>query len=233
MPDSIRPPFSSTHAGLDPASSDFERSTLRASREFRPTRANAAMNFFTNSRVPSFVELAAFVEQFRGAADIGFRLLHHRDVEEDERLAQVMVRAEPADRAGRDADHRARLAGPRALAVRPRADVDRVLEHARHRAVVFRRDEKQRVGAFHFGRESRPRRGRIAFVVVFVVERELSDLDDLEVERCGCDLCCGMRHQRLYEPLRRLPTITATFVSCSSHLRLKSIRTTSGWTCPK
>src|SRR5690606_4489015 len=70
---------------------------------------------------------AALVEELRGAADVRLRLLQRGHVEEDEALTQVVVRAEAADRARRDADHRRRLALPRALSVRARADVDRVL----------------------------------------------------------------------------------------------------------
>src|SRR6266481_5424078 len=39
-------------------------------------------------------EIARVVEELRRTADIGFRLLQRRDVEEDERLAQMMVGAE-------------------------------------------------------------------------------------------------------------------------------------------
>ena len=42
------------------------------------------MNFVRNPRVPSLVILPLRVEQFVGAADIGFGLRHRRHVEKDQ-----------------------------------------------------------------------------------------------------------------------------------------------------
>jgi hypothetical protein len=50
------------------------------------------------------------VEQIGRLADAGFRLLHRRRVQEHQRVAQVMVRADCAERSGQGADHRTRLA---------------------------------------------------------------------------------------------------------------------------
>ena len=99
-----------------------------------------------NCFVSGFLKRAVLVEQVAGAADVGLGLRQRRHVEEDQRLAQVVVGAEAADRARRADHHRRGLAAPRALPVRTRADVDRVLQHAGHRAVVFRGDEQHRVG---------------------------------------------------------------------------------------
>src|SRR4051812_15672650 len=79
------------------------------------------------------LQLAARVEQIRSASDVGFRLLHHRDVQEHERLAQMMVCTESADCTRRHADHGAGLAVPYALSIGTRADVDRILQGRRHR----------------------------------------------------------------------------------------------------
>src|SRR6476659_2527857 len=49
-------------------------------------------------------QMAFGVEEVRGVADVGFGLLQRRHVEEDERLAEVVVGAEGAEGAGRDAD---------------------------------------------------------------------------------------------------------------------------------
>jgi hypothetical protein len=94
----------------------------------------------------------------------------------------VVVGAEPADATGRDADHGAGFAVPGALTVRPRADVDRVLQHSRDRAVVLGRDEEDGVGGRDLLLECDRRRRRVG-VVVLVVEGQLADLDDLERER--------------------------------------------------
>src|SRR2546421_10784273 len=55
---------------------------------------------------------AGFVEQFVCTADIGFGHLQRRHVEEDQRLTQMMVGAECADRARRHADDSCRLLVP-------------------------------------------------------------------------------------------------------------------------
>ena len=65
------------------------------------------------------VAVNALSERLFDTALAAVRLLQRRHVEEDERLAQVVVRAEAADCPGRDADDGGRLACPRALAVRP------------------------------------------------------------------------------------------------------------------
>src|SRR5205814_2031041 len=81
----------------------------------------------------------ARVEELGGFANVGLGLRHRRHVEEYQRLPQMVVRAERANRSGRNADDRPGLAAPCAVSVRARADVDRVLEHAGHAAVVLGR----------------------------------------------------------------------------------------------
>jgi hypothetical protein len=93
-----------------------------------------------------------------------------------------MVGTEPADRSGRDADHGAGLAVPRALAVRARADVDRILQYAGYAAVVFGRHEQQRVGARNALLERGDLGGRTGFEIL-VEQRQLADLDDFELQR--------------------------------------------------
>ncbi|MDT4873666.1 hypothetical protein FQZ97_1089220 [compost metagenome] len=92
-----------------------------------------------------------------------------------------MVGTKTTDGARRSTDHRARLATQATLAVGTRADVDGVFQRCRYRAVVFRRDEQQSVGRAHLLAESAVgcRRGNID---VFVVERQLADLDDVQFE---------------------------------------------------
>src|SRR3954451_13187697 len=80
---------------------------------------------------PFILHAAVVAEQVAGLADIGFGLLENRHVEEHQGLAEMVIGAEAADPARRDADHRRRLPAPDALAIGPRADVDRVLEKAR------------------------------------------------------------------------------------------------------
>src|SRR6266498_42574 len=62
-------------------------------------------------------QIAVRVEEARDPPDVRLRLLHRRHVQEDEGLAQVVVRAEPREHARRDARDRGGLAGPRAVPV--------------------------------------------------------------------------------------------------------------------
>ncbi len=87
-------------------------------------------------------ELAVGGEQFISAADIGLRLRHRRHVEKHQRLTQMMVGAEPADRAGRSADDGAGLAAPHTRPLGPRAHIQCVFHRRRHRPIVLRRHEQ-------------------------------------------------------------------------------------------
>src|SRR5437588_2059594 len=124
-------------------------------------------------------------EHLGGAANVSLGLRHGRNVEENERLAKMVIGAEGADDARREAENCPRLAVPRALAVRPRCDVDRVFEHAGHRAVVLRRHEQHRVGLLDAALEVFCLLRRVG-VEVLVVMRHLPDFDDLELQRRRC-----------------------------------------------
>src|SRR3990167_2676547 len=102
-------------------------------------------------RLDAIAEHAGLLEETAGIAQVSLRLLHHRHVEKHHGLAQVLVGAEAADSARRRTEHGARLAAEGALAVGARADVDGVLHRCRHRTVVFRGDEQQRVGGLELG----------------------------------------------------------------------------------
>ena len=134
----------------------------------------------------------ARVEELGGFANVGLGLRHRRHVEEYERLPQMVVRAERANRSGRNADDRPGLAAPCAVSVRARADVDRVLEHAGHAAVVLGCHEEHCISLPDARLERRSGSGRIG-VVVLVVERQLPDFDDFELERRrrNGDQCLG------------------------------------------
>jgi hypothetical protein len=97
--------------------------------------------------LPRFVSRQASVrgEQISRMADIGFGLLQGRPVEEDERLAQMVIGTEAADRARRDTDYRRRLSAPYASPIRAGPHVERVPQDAGYRAVISRRREQHRV----------------------------------------------------------------------------------------
>ena len=154
-------------------------------------------------------------------AEIGFGLLHHRHVEEHAGLAQLVVGAEPADRAGRGADDRRRLLVPHALAIGPRADVDRILEHAGDAAIIFgrartgrrRRRRSARLNADPFGSG-----GSASDILVVTAAGRRSRRS---CSRAGRRRCAQIDRAilRLMLSLRRLPTMIA--ILCLSMAALK------------
>src|ERR1700688_4535037 len=64
-------------------------------------------------------ELAMFIEELVGMADVGFGLLHGRHVQKHERLPEMMIGAEGPDRARRAADNSTRFAIPDAASIWP------------------------------------------------------------------------------------------------------------------
>src|SRR5712672_490451 len=93
----------------------------------------------------------------------------------------MLVGAEAADRARRDADDSGRLLVPDALAIGPRTDIDGVLEHAGHRTVVFGRYEQHAIDGADLIAKPDPG-GRWARFEVRIVKGQLSDLGDLELQ---------------------------------------------------
>ncbi len=87
-------------------------------------------------------DLAGIRDEVRRELDVGFGGVHLRRVAKAEDTAQALLGYRSADRAGRCSDDRRRLAGKGILAVGAAGPVDRVLEPAGDRAVVFRRNEK-------------------------------------------------------------------------------------------
>ena len=72
-------------------------------------------------------ERAFVVKEACGVSDVGFRLCHHRHIQENKRLAQMMIRAERAHGTRGHADDGGRLAVPCTLAVGTRPDIDGIL----------------------------------------------------------------------------------------------------------
>src|SRR5437588_2598804 len=130
----------------------------------------------------SFIrELAICIEKLVGAAEISLRLRHRRHVQEYQRLSQVMVGAKSADGAGRGADDGSGLAVPRILSIWTRGAIERVLQHAGNRAVVFGRYEKNGIRGFD-SLAKLPPLGRRIGVGVLIVERKVTDLDGGELQ---------------------------------------------------
>ena len=102
----------------------------------------SAMYWRRNSSVVSSVTSPSSVIKAGLELDVRLGRVHLRRVAEAEHAAQLLLGDGGADRARRRADHRRRLARERVLAVGPARPVDRVLQAARDRAVVFRRDEQ-------------------------------------------------------------------------------------------
>jgi hypothetical protein len=104
----------------------------------------------------------------------------------------MLLRRHRAVRTRRSADDRRAFAGEGLAARGPAGHIDRVLQHARHRSVVFGRDEQQRVGLFYFGLEAQTRRREVG-VVVLVVKRQIADLQGAEREPIRCQPFDGPR----------------------------------------
>lgn len=126
-------------------------------------------------------EIAIFIEEVFGGADIGLRLRHGRDIETDKCLAKMMVGAKSADGTRRDRHHGGGLLAPDALAGGPRSNVERVLQCAGDGAIVFGRDEEQSIERCDALPKLDPFGRRIDFAI-FAVEREVIECDELELE---------------------------------------------------
>ena len=98
----------------------FLRAAQRfAVENFATHAAKASMNFMRSSRVVSFVILPFSIEQFRSTPNVCFRLLHGGNIQKYERLPEMMICAEAAYCARRNAYHCTGLPFPDALAVWP------------------------------------------------------------------------------------------------------------------
>src|SRR5205814_8226987 len=90
-------------------------------------------------------EIALCVEFGLRLTDQNLGLVQRMHIEEDAASAQIVLRASAAGHAGGRTDDRAWLAGE-GLIGWARGPVDRVLQHARHRVIVFGTGEEQRIG---------------------------------------------------------------------------------------
>src|SRR3984893_7119588 len=128
-------------------------------------------------------ELAMFIEELVGMADIGFGLLHGRHVKKHERLPEMMIGAEGPDRARRAAGDRTRLAVPDAASIRPGTYIQCILEDGRHRPVIFRRDQQNCISGLDALTERGHWRRRRVGVKILIVKWQLSDFNDFELTR--------------------------------------------------
>src|ERR1019366_1629563 len=91
----------------------------------------------------------------------------------------MMVGPESPEGPRRHRHHGAWFPAPDALPIRAGANVDRVLQYARNRAVIFWRNEQHRIRGLYLFAKREPGLGR-RIIEVLVVQRNLSDLDDLQ-----------------------------------------------------
>lgn len=89
----------------------------------------------------TFTDVADLVEQSFLRVDECLWLAKSWHIQVSENISQMLLRHCRADRADRRAQHAWGLARPRALPIRARGVIDRVLENARDRAVVFCGDQ--------------------------------------------------------------------------------------------
>ena len=79
-----------------------------------------------------FRECAGLIKSRARSAQIGFWLLHARNIQEHQRLTKVMVSPKAANGARGNADHSARFAAEDTLTVRARSHIDGVFQRTRH-----------------------------------------------------------------------------------------------------
>src|SRR5205085_1335873 len=120
-------------------------------------------------------DVAFFVEQSAGAADIGFGLLHHGHVEKYEGLPQRVIGAEGSHLIGRHADDSRRHPVPEVLAFRSGADIEGVLETTWYRTIVLRREKQHGIAALDSRPKTSPGGGRFAFEIL-IIEGQIADL---------------------------------------------------------
>src|SRR4051794_27312277 len=108
-----------------------------------------------------FLEATVAFETVVGdMAKIRLRLLHHWHVEEHSGLADLVVGAKAADAPWRRGDDRCRLLVEDALPIRPRPDVDRILEDTGNSAIIFGAAEQHAVGLPNLLAKADPLLGR-------------------------------------------------------------------------
>ena len=118
------------------------------------------------SAAASLVSCALVVEGVADAIQVDFGLAEDRTGNARQDVLQMLGRADATERARRVADDADRLAEERALAVRARADVDGVLQHAGDRAVIFGRHEQHAVRLLQLFAERQPVGRGIGFQVL-------------------------------------------------------------------
>jgi hypothetical protein len=105
--------------------------------------------FFNKLFSFAFFQGSAVIEQFVGFGEVDFGLLHHRHVQEDEALPQVVISPEGGDIAGGIAEDGGGLLVPHAAAGRAGTDIEGIFQDTGYGAVVFGCDEHNTVHVLH------------------------------------------------------------------------------------
>jgi 2-keto-4-pentenoate hydratase/2-oxohepta-3-ene-1,7-dioic acid hydratase in catechol pathway len=117
------------------------------------------------------LQLQLVVEFLPGEGDDHLGPAEQHNVDRGQRLPQVVLHACAAEETGRGRLQRHRLAGER-LVLHARYPIDRVLQHAGYRPVVFGRADQHAVGGADRGGEIADRAGKAAALLdVVIVER--------------------------------------------------------------
>ncbi len=172
--------------------------------------ANASMNLPRKSPRAGICQLPVSVEKLVRPAEVGFRLLHGSARRETPATAaDDDLAPNPAKGARRGGNDRTGLFAPDALAIRPRPDIQRILQDRRNRPIIFGRHEQHGIGRTNPVTESDPRRRRICFKILIVV-RQIADLDDAQFQGGRRQFHKGVGKLTIDGGFRRLPTSTAT-----------------------
>src|SRR5215831_9128435 len=122
-------------------------------------------------------QVAFLIKTSSSVADHHFGLVDGEHIEVHENLAQVVLRPRGADGPERCAHDRRRLPVPRAVAVGARRPVNRILQHAGHGVVVFRRHKQNGVRLAYPPLQLRDFGGRVLLLVL---------VKDRDTVKCEC-----------------------------------------------
>ena len=158
------------------------RSRSAISSAGHPDGEGLDVGFRGTSRSGALTRSPFVIERIADTADVGLRLLQHRNVEKDQRLAQMMIGAEPADGTRRIADDAAGLAVENALSVGTRSDIDGIFQNAGNGPIVFGRHEQDSIRFPDTLAETHPV-GRRRGLEVLVIKRQSAKRDNVELKR--------------------------------------------------
>src|SRR5690554_4098653 len=115
-------------------------------------------------------KLPSIIEQALCISDIGFRLLHHRNVDKNHGLPNMVIGPKSPQRTNRDTNHRTGFSGPTILSVGSGRHIDRILQNRGGAPVIFWSKEQNTIGILNLFSELDPILRRIPLIQIFIIE---------------------------------------------------------------